>query len=181
MSRRAVIPLHCCDVACSHWIKYSVPGTVPGTEFWMEGSTMKNLMNKIRKHSIYKKIVNRETITYGISGVLTTIVNFVSYEGLYRLGIKNLTANWMAWVIAVAFAYIVNKWSVFQSRSSNVKAEITKMGKFYGARLISLGVEQLGMFVFVERLGINRWLIKGALSIIVIVINYIFSKFYIFK
>jgi putative flippase GtrA len=141
---------------------------------------MKTLLNKIRNHTFYKKIVNRETITYGIFGILTTLVNFISYEGLYRLGASNLTANWIAWAIAVTFAYIVNKWSVFRSKSNTTKDEITKMGKFYGARLVSLGVEQLGMFVFVEKLGIYRWLVKGALSIIVIIINYIFSKLYIF-
>lgn len=142
---------------------------------------MKTLYDKIRNHSLYKKLVNRETISYGIFGILTTLVNLVSYEGLYRLGMSNLTANWMAWVIAVTFAYIVNKWSIFRSRSNSAKAEIGKMGKFYGARLVSLGVEQLGMFIFVEKLGIYRWLIKGALSIIVIILNYLFSKLYIFK
>ena len=142
---------------------------------------MNTLLNKLKAHTLYKKLVNRETITYVIFGVLTTIVNFISYEGLYRLGLSNMTANWMAWVIAVTFAYIVNKWSVFRSRSSNIKEELAKMAKFYGARLLSLGVEQLGMWVLVETLGFHRWLVKGALSIIVIVLNYIFSKLYIFK
>lgn len=141
---------------------------------------MNNLLNKIRTHTLYKRAVNRETITYILFGVLTTIVNFLSYEGLFRLGLSNMTANWMAWIIAVTFAYIVNKWSVFRSRSSNIKEELVKMGKFYGARLVSLGVEQLGMLVFVEVLGFHRWLIKGGLSFIVIVLNYIFSKLYIF-
>ncbi len=58
---------------------------------------------------LFKKIVNRETITYAIAGIMTTIVNFASYEGFYRLGIPNLTANALAWVVAVSFAYIVNK------------------------------------------------------------------------
>ncbi len=142
---------------------------------------MNTLLNKIKVHTLYKKVVNRETITYVIFGVLTTIVNFLSYEGLYRLGLSNMTANWMAWIIAVTFAYTVNKWSVFRSKSSSIKEELVKMLKFYGARLVSLGVEQLGMWVFVENLGFHRWLIKGALSIIVIILNYIFSKLYIFK
>ena len=142
---------------------------------------MKIFLARIKDHPLYNKLVNRETITYGIFGLLTTIVNFVSYEGLYWLTSSNLTANWIAWVIAVTFAYIVNKWSVFRSRSSSAIAELTKMGKFYCARLVSLGVEQLGIYIFVEKLGIYRWLIKGALSIIVIIINYIFSKLYIFK
>lgn len=141
---------------------------------------MNTLFSKIRTHTLYKKVVNAETIAYIIFGVLTTIVNFLSYEGLYRLGLSNMTANWIAWIIAVTFAYIVNKWSVFRSRSSSIKEELVKMGKFYGARLVSLGVELLGIWVFVEVLGFHRWFIKGALSIIVIILNYIFSKLYIF-
>lgn len=141
---------------------------------------MITLVNKIRNSSLYKKLVNRETISYAIFGILTTLVNFISYEGLYRLVKSNLTANWMAWVIAVTFAYLVNKWSVFRSRSKSAKAELIKIGKFYGARLVSLGVEQLGMWIFVELIGFHRWLIKGLLSIIVIILNYIFSKLYIF-
>lgn len=142
---------------------------------------MKTFFSKITSHPFYKRLVNRETITYGISGILTTLVNFVSYEGLYRLGLSNLTANWVAWVFAVTFAYIVNKWGVFRSRSENAKTEISKIGKFYGARLVSLGVEQLGMYIFVDRLGYYRWLIKVALSLLVIIINYIFSKLFIFN
>lgn len=141
---------------------------------------MNALIEKTRAHSLYIKLINRETISYAIFGVLTTTINFISYEGLYRLGMSNLTANWMVWVIAVTFAYIVNKWSVFRSRSNSCKDELIKMLKFYGARLVSLGIEQLGLLVFVEILGIYRWLVKGTLSIIVIILNYIFSKLYIF-
>lgn len=144
-------------------------------------NTMKILPDKIKGHPLYRKVVNRETIAYIIFGILTTVVNFVSYESLYRLLKSNLTANWMAWVIAVTFAYLVNKWNVFHSRSKTLMDELVKMGKFYGARLVSLGVEELGMYVFIEKLGIYRWLVKGFLSIIVIIINYIFSKLYIFK
>lgn len=142
---------------------------------------MNKLSDRIKAHPFLCKLINRETITYSIVGILTTIVNFISYEGLYWLTKSNLTANWMAWVIAVTFAYIVNKWSVFRSRSSSAKDELTKMGKFYGARLVTLGVEQLGMYIFIERLGIYRWLVKGGLAVIVIILNYIFSKLYIFK
>lgn len=142
---------------------------------------MKNLIQRIKNHTLYRKLINRETITYVIAGVLTTLVNFVSYEGLYRLNFSNLTANWIAWVIAVTFAYIVNKWNVFRSKSETAKAETFKVLKFFGARIVTLGVEQLGMYIFVERMGIYRWIIKGALSVIVIILNYIFSKLYIFN
>ena len=142
---------------------------------------MKTLFDKLKNHPFYQKVINRETISYGISGALTTLVNFISYEGLYRLGATNLTANWIAWVIAVTFAYMVNKWSVFRSRSENAKVEVIKIFKFYGARLVSLGVEQVGMYILVDKLGYYRWLIKISLSLIVIIINYVFSKLYIFN
>lgn len=126
-------------------------------------------------------IVNRETVAYAVAGGLTTIVNFTSYEGLYRLGIPNLTANAIAWVIAVTFAYIVNKVNVFRSKSSTIKDETQKITKFYGARLITLGIEQLGMYLLIERLGFFRLLVKASVSIIVIILNYLFSKLYIFR
>ncbi|MDF2483912.1 MAG: putative rane protein [Herbinix sp.] len=130
---------------------------------------------------LIKKVVNRETIAYIIAGVLTTIVNFVSYESLYRLGVKNLTANAIAWVIAVTFAYIVNKKQVFLSKSDSVTDEAMKLSKFFGARLITLGVEQAGMFIFIDLLGFYRLLVKAALAVFVILLNYMFSKLYIFN
>jgi len=142
---------------------------------------MKKQILPMKYQGLFKKIVNRETITYVIAGVLTTIINFISYEGLYRLGIPNLTANAIAWVIAVTFAYIVNKKNVFVSKSDTIKDETVKITKFYGARIVTLVVEQLGMYIFIERLGFYRLLVKAALAVIVIILNYIFSKIYIFN
>lgn len=137
---------------------------------------------KITKfEGFYKKVVNRETITYTIAGVLTTIINFASYEVLYRIGFHNLIANAIAWVIAVAFAYIVNKKNVFMSKSDSVKDEAAKVTKFFGARLLTFAVEEGGMLLFIEILGFYRLLVKAFLAIIVIVLNYIFSKLYIFN
>lgn len=132
-------------------------------------------------NKLIKKIVNKETISYTVAGICTTLVNLISYEILYRLGLSNLIANGLAWIIAVAFAYVVNKWNVFHSKSESSLDETVKIIKFFTARVVTLGVEQAGMYLFVEVLGIYRWFVKGALAVIVIVINYIFSKFYIFK
>jgi putative flippase GtrA len=143
------------------------------------------LMDKDTQITKFKKIlfkiINRETIAYGIAGILTTIVNFISYEGLYQLGIPNLTANGIAWFIAVTFAYIVNKKNVFLSQSDTVKDEASKLTKFFGARLITLGVEQLGMYIFINRLGFYRLLVKAGIAVVVIILNYVFSKLYIFN
>jgi putative flippase GtrA len=125
--------------------------------------------------------VNRETITYIIAGVLTTIVNFISYESLYRLGFKNLTANAIAWVITVTFAYIINKKQVFLSKSNSINDEARKVSKFFGARLITLGVEQVGMYILIDVLGFYRLLVKAFIAVIVTIINYILSKIFIFN
>lgn len=140
------------------------------------------MSNSIQKCKVlWKKIVNRETISYGIAGVMTTVVNFVSYEGLYRMGIPNLSANQIAWVIAVTFAYIINKAGVFQSKSCTIKEEIDKILKFYGARVVTLGIEQLGMYLFTERIEGPRLIVKAVISVLVIIINYLFSKLVVFR
>ena len=127
------------------------------------------------------KLINRETIAYAVAGVLTTIVNFISLEAFCRMGIPTLISNAIAWVIAVTFAYIVNKINVFQSRSNDAKDEAVKISKFFGLRLITLAIEQLGLLIFVVWLGFYRLMIKAFLAVIVIIFNYIFSKMFIFK
>lgn len=142
---------------------------------------MNERWKKIVGHPMVAKIINRETIVYGIAGVLTTGINFISYEGLYQITASNLTANLLAWIVAVSFAYLMNKWQVFQSRSSSVGEEISKVGKFFGARLVTLGIEQATIYIFIEKLAMDRWIVKCSLAVIVIVVNYVFSKLFIFQ
>jgi putative flippase GtrA len=139
-------------------------------------------MNKEKLKNIWAKLVNRETITYMIAGILTTIVNFISYYVFCNLlGIENLFANVIAWIIAVIFAYVINYVWVFRSKKGEKKQEIEKVSKFFGARLFSLGVEELGLFVLVNILNWNNLIVKASLAIIVIVLNYFFSKVFIFN
>ena len=135
---------------------------------------------KVKCKKLASKLVNRETITYVIAGVLTTAVNFLSYLGLYYIGISDLNSNAIAWFIAVVFAYIVNKRNVFLSKSSSITDEIFKIIKFFGSRVVTLGVEQLGMYLFIYQLGFYHLAVKAFLAVIVIILNYIFSKLFIF-
>lgn len=130
---------------------------------------------------VWEKAVNRETIAYIIAGILTTIVNFICYEGLYLAGVPNLTANAIAWVAAVLFAYAVNKNQVFRSKSDNIRDEAAKIIKFFSARLATFGVEEGGMFLFIDALGFNHLWVKAFLAVFVILLNYFFSKLYIFN
>lgn len=130
---------------------------------------------------LWKKFVNRETILYVIFGVLTTIVNLAAYHLFCNLmHIPNLIANAIAWILAVVFAYVTNSIWVFESRFENLKKETEKIIKFFGARGFSFLIEEAGMFLLVDLAGVNNMIAKLGLAVIVIVLNYVFSKLFIF-
>ncbi|MDD3173935.1 MAG: GtrA family protein [Herbinix sp.] len=140
----------------------------------------KSLMDLLKK--LIQIVFSREFITYSIAGVLTTLVNYISFHLLCNIiGIEDLIANAIAWVLAVLFAYVVNAKIVFLQRGDSVKGAAIKVTKFFGARVVTFIVEELGILVFVELLGYNNLIVKACLSVIVIILNYIFSKLYIFK
>lgn len=140
-------------------------------------------MSKLMKiKRLMDKFVNRETIVYAIAGLLTTAVNMATYYILcYWVVMDHLVANMIAWVVAVTFAYFINAGWVFRDKKSTVKEEMSKMVKFFLARLFSLGIEEGGLFLFVNLLSFNNMAVKAGLAVIVIVINYIWSKFYVFN
>lgn len=141
-------------------------------------SNKDNLINKVMK-----KLLSREVITYLIAGGLTTVVNFVVYGVLFNyLDVANMLANTIAWVVAVIFAYIVNNYWVFQNDTSSGKKEGEKLVKFFSARIVTLIVESAGMFFFIDVLKLYQYnmIVKGFIAIIVIVLNYIFSKLFVF-
>ncbi len=139
--------------------------------------------------TVFKTLINRETISYLIFGVLTTVVSIVSYEAVKRLLshkkeptplIINI-ATLSSWVLAVAFAYITNKLFVFQSASMEMGVLFKEISAFVGARLLSLGFEILWMNITTVVLKWNDSFCKIAAQFVIVVMNYIFSKLFIFK
>lgn len=131
----------------------------------------------------------KEIIMYLIFGVGTTVVNWGIYTVIVMLGKEvNLTiANIIAWVGAVAFAYITNKLWVFESKSWSLEIVWKELGMFLGARIFS-GIFEIGLFPVLVWLGMNQaifgvegMLAKVVISVLVIVLNYIFSKLIVFK
>lgn len=127
---------------------------------------------------------NREIISYLIIGVLTTIVSLISY---YLLTITILSpnnpleltiANIISWIISVLFAYVTNRKYVFQSKDKNILKEVSK---FTLSRVTTLIIDILLMFIFVSILHFNDKIIKLLVQIIIIILNYIFSKLLVFK
>lgn len=121
-------------------------------------------------------------ILYGIFGVLTTVINIGVYGVLYSgLGVSNVISNVIAWVISVLFAFITNKLWVFESKNFNFKLFVKELGSFTVCR-VATGVLDLGiMFVGVDLLKGPAIILKIASNIIVIILNYVMSKIFVFK
>lgn len=131
--------------------------------------------------NLIKKFLNRETVSYLVFGVLTTIVNYASYELCKWLGVHYTVSTVAAWVLAVAFAYITNKLYVFESKSFEKNVLLREISAFVGCRLFS-GLCDLGfMILAVELLCMNDSIAKLASNVFVVIINYIFSKLFIFR
>lgn len=129
----------------------------------------------------FPKLVNRETVSYVLFGAVTTVVNIISYQIFYHaLGIPNLISNALAWVLSVLVAYVVNKLFVFRSSTADIRALLREFSLFVAARLFSFGIDELGMWLMVDVARFNTGISKLAVNIIVVVLNYFFSKRIIF-
>ena len=125
---------------------------------------------------------NTELVAYLFAGVATTVVNYVVYFAATRLlGMGVMAGTWTAWAIAVAFGYVVNKAFVFHTHCDSMTALAKEAASFFAMRLVSLGMETVLMFVTVELMGLNDLVMKLIVNIVVIILNYVFSKLFIFK
>ncbi len=124
----------------------------------------------------------RDVIPYLFFGVCTTLVNIVAYwVSAHPLGLGVTASTVIAWVLAVLFAYVTNRRWVFHS-SARTASEITReMVSFFSCRLAT-GLLDVGcMFLFVDVLGWNDILIKALDNVLVVVLNYVFSRLLIFR
>ncbi len=130
----------------------------------------------------------KELLMYLVFGVLTTLVNWVVYSVLIRVfGIDMTVSNAAAWFMAVLFAFITNKIWVFESKSWEMPFVIREMFSFYGARILT-GLIEIFAPSFLFWLGLDQSLfgIKGfaakiLVSVVVVILNYIFSKLLVFR
>jgi putative flippase GtrA len=127
---------------------------------------------------------NEEIIVYLIVGGLTTLISLITYYLCVNTflnpndAIQLQIANILSWIISVSFAYITNRVFVFKSKSKKILKEIIS---FVGARIITLLLDMFIMFFMVTLLHINDSISKIFSQILVIVLNYIFSKLFVFK
>lgn len=121
-------------------------------------------------------------LLYLIFGVLTTFVNIVVYYILFNhVLLSNILSNGIAWVAAVIFAFITNKIWVFKSKTLEIEQVIKELIAFFSARLSTGILDMAIMYVGVDLLKVNSIYSKIISGVVVVILNYIFSKLFIFR
>ena len=124
----------------------------------------------------------KEIILYLVFGGVTTAVNYGVYVLLsHVLNMGVVPSNIIAWIFAVAVAFISNKILVFESKSKEIRTVLREIIEFVLARLSTLVIETVLLWIFVDQLHVNDLIMKIITNVIVVILNYIFSKFIIFK
>ena len=144
----------------------------------------------------------REAVAYICCGVMTSMVSWGSYSiftlllNPYQTAFSILdmefsavvfAANVLSWVCAVTFAFVTNKIWVFNSRCWKGAVVLPELGKFVAARLATGLIEIAGVPFLVSCgldqtvFGIEGMAAKAAVSVLVLILNYVFSKLLIFR
>ena len=122
-----------------------------------------------------------ELIRYGVGGVATTLISFLSYWLLLCVGLEYRIANLLSIILAKSFAYLINKLWVFRSQRSTKTALIKEIILFILTRGFSGIVEFLGLILLVDVFEAGRLFGKACMTVIVICLNYVFGKFIVYK
>lgn len=139
---------------------------------------MKKAIESLKK--IYK--TNKQLLLYLFFGVCTTAINTICYGVLYALlYIDNITSTIIAWMVAVIFAFITNKVYVFESQRTKRSERLKEFTSFFSCRILTGVLDIAIMAVTVDYLKWNSLVWKLISNIIVTIINYVASKFVIFK
>lgn len=134
-------------------------------------------MEKIKE--LYIKY--KEQILYLVFGGLTTVVCLGCVWLFERVNITGIASRIPSDLIAMTVAYITNKIWVFESKCDTFKELLKEIGSFYGARIFTLVLSAIIVFIFVDRLKYNNMIVNLIATVITVILNYVFSKLFIFK
>lgn len=126
--------------------------------------------------------LKKESVKYIIIGGCTTAVNFIFFALFYNLLEIGLNiSNFIAISISIIFAFFANKLIVFSSKFESIKKTTEELIGFISGRLITMIIEITGVWLLVSVLTFNEYLSKLLIQVIVLILNYIISKFFVFK
>lgn len=133
-------------------------------------------------YSKIKCICKNETIRYIFIGICTTAVNYIMFALLYNLfGINLNLSNFFSITCSIIFAFFANKSIVFKSNGYNLSKTIKEFVGFISGRAFTMVIEIAGIWLMVENFKLNEYLAKTFFQIIILILNYIISKFFVFK
>lgn len=131
-------------------------------------------------NTVVKKMT-KEVFMYLVFGVLTTIVNFIVYFLVLKISDNYVFSTTIAFIVAVIFAYITNKKYVFNNVTNSFKKLLSEFFRFFASRFFTYFIDVFGMVLLIEYLSQGQVVSKIIINIVVVVLNYILSKLYIFK
>ena len=126
----------------------------------------------------------REQISYLFFGGLTTLISWGLYTLLYYVLFNqslNVLSNIITETVAITFAYVTNKLFVFRSKTQEKKDFIKEILSFFALRAVSFFLNLGAMWLLVDVLFFEAWICKIVVNVIVIILNYLFSKLFIFN
>lgn len=131
---------------------------------------------------LISKVWNNEQVRYLFIGGCTTLVNLIVFYLLrsFTNADRNLS-NLIAIISAIIFAYFTNKIFVFKSDTKGFIDTAREAGAFVAARLVAMAVELLGVVILCDSFRFNEFVAKLFVQVVVVVVNYIFSKLFVFK
>lgn len=140
------------------------------------GGNMDNIIIQNRKEEF------KELVLYTVFGNMTFVISIGSYA-IFNVffGINELIANALAWIFAVLFSYVTNKKWVFKVATPTKTAFFVQMFAFFSGRFITLVMEETIIFVFITLLAYPSMWVKLAAQVVVVVLNYVISKLFVFK
>lgn len=138
---------------------------------------------------------HREGILYIICGGFTTLISWGSYAAFVWMDIAPAISNVMSWVVSVSFAFVVNKWVVFESKTLETKTVAEEAGFFFGARVFTMAIAavlfylmyniaglELGVSLFTcSVFGAEGMITRIITSVVEIALNWVFSKYIVFR
>ena len=123
----------------------------------------------------------RHYTLYLVFGVITTLVNLVIFKVLIDRGLHYTISTTIAFVVAVTVAFWTNRTWVFRSQSRGLKAIFREMTSFFSVRILTYFVDVIGLVIFIELVHIDEFISKIIINVLVVVLNYLLSRFVVFQ
>ena len=123
----------------------------------------------------------KEPLLYLFFGGLTTVLSIgLFWAFTHPLGMNALAANAFGWMLCVLFAYVTNRTWVFTDKAQNTRSILREAASFVGGKVGTPMLEEAVLWAGIDLMGINTMLVKVFAQVLVVVGNYIISKWFVF-